>query len=293
MAQLNTNGIRIEYDTFGEQRHRPLLLIMGLGAQMTRWPELFCQGLAEQGHYVIRFDNRDVGLSERFEAAGPPDIAAITAAVMAGRDPEVPYTLEDMANDSAGLLDALSLDAAHICGASLGGMIAQTLAIAHPNRVLSLTSIMSSTGNRNLPPPKPEAMAALMSPPAQDRDSSIARTESIAKIIGSPAYPADPAELRERAAADFDRSFYPVGVARQMAAASVQADRRAALAKVQAPALVIHGNEDPLVPVTGGIDTHEALRRSTLWTVDGMGHDLPKPLWPSIIERISALTSGA
>ncbi|MGI9328408.1 MAG: alpha/beta fold hydrolase [Pseudomonadales bacterium] len=292
MAQLSANGIQIEYDTFGEERDRPLLLIMGLGAQMTRWPELFCQGLAEQGHYVIRFDNRDVGLSERFEAAGPPDIAAITAAVMAGRDPEVPYTLDDMANDSAGLLDALALDAAHVCGASLGGMIAQTMAIQHPDRVLSLTSIMSSTGNRNLPPPKPEAMAALMSAPAQDREGSIARTESIAKIIGSPAYPANLAELRDRAAADFDRSFYPVGVARQMAAASVQADRRAALAKVQVPALVIHGNEDPLVPVTGGIDTHEALVRSTLWAVDGMGHDLPKPLWPSIIERIGALTSS-
>ena len=261
---------------------------------MTRWPrKAFCEGLAAAGHYVIRYDNRDVGLSQRFDSAGVPDIGAITAAVMAGQEPEVPYTLTDMADDAAAVLDGLALDAAHICGASLGGMIAQTLAIKHPQRVLSLTSIMSSTGNRALPAATPEAMAALTSPPASDREGSIARTEAIAKVIGSPAYPADPDELRARAGADFDRAFYPVGVARQMAAASVQPDRRADLRNVQVPALVIHGVEDPLVPLAGGIDTHEALANATLWAVEGMGHDLPKPLWPQMIERIATLTQSA
>lgn len=290
MANVSANGIQIEYDTFGSRQDRPLLMIMGLGAQMTRWPEALCQGLANSGHFVVRFDNRDVGLSERIESAGPPDIAALTAAVMQGKSPAVAYGLEDMADDAVGLLDALDLTSANVCGASLGGMIAQTIAIHHPQRVRSLVSIMSSTGNRELPPPTPEAMGALLSPPASDREGTIARTAEIAGIIGSPAYPADPTALRERAGADFDRAFYPVGTARQMAAATVQADRRSALAEVTVPALVIHGADDPLVPLTGGIDTHEALPNSTLWAVDGMGHDLPEPLWPEIIERIANLT---
>lgn len=290
MPQVSANGIQLEYDTFGSADQRPLLMIMGLGAQMTRWPEALCQGLAASGHYVIRFDNRDVGLSSYLDDAGIPDIAALTAAVMQGHRPEVPYGLEDMANDAAGLLDALDLESANICGASLGGMIAQTMAIHHPSRVRSLISIMSSTGNRELPPPTPEAMGALLSPPATDRAGSIERTVQIASIIGSPDYPADPDSVRIRAAADYDRAFYPVGTARQMAAASVQQDRRSALANVTVPALVIHGNADPLVPVTGGIDTHEALPNSQLWAVDGMGHDLPEPLWPEMIERIAGLS---
>ncbi|MFK7914888.1 MAG: alpha/beta fold hydrolase [Pseudomonadales bacterium] len=290
MPQVSANGIQLEYDTFGSDDQRPLLMIMGLGAQMTRWPEPLCQGLAASGHYVIRFDNRDVGLSSRLDAAGMPDIAALTGAVMQGQSPTVPYGLEDMANDAAALLDALGLDSANVCGASLGGMIAQTMAIHHPAKVRSLISIMSSTGNRELPPPTPEAMGALLSPPATNRAGSIERTVEVASIIGSPAYPADPETVRGRAAADYDRSFYPIGTARQMAAATVQQDRRSALAGVTVPALVIHGNADPLVPVTGGIDTHEALPNSQLWAVDGMGHDLPEPLWPEMIERIAGLS---
>lgn len=293
MPQLVANNLTIEYETFGQRGARPLLLVMGLGAQMTRWSPDFCAMLADAGHYVIRFDNRDVGLSTRIDDAGLPDIAAITAQMMQGQQPRVPYTLHDMAADAEGVLDALDIAAAHVCGASLGGMIVQTLAINHPERVRSLISIMSSTGNRELPPPTPEAMGALMSPPATDRAGNIERTVGIAAIIGSPGFATDPEDVRARAAADYDRSFYPVGVARQMAAASVQEDRRAKLAAVTVPALVIHGQDDPLVPVTGGIDTSEALPNAELCIIDGMGHDLPRQVWPQIVQRITELTTRA
>lgn len=293
MAQLNANNIQIEYETFGDPVRVPLLLIMGLGAQLTRWPEEFCEALATKGHYVIRFDNRDIGLSTHLDDAGTPDIAAITAAMAAGKPTGVAYDLTDMANDAVGVLDALQIDSAHICGASLGGMIAQTLTINHPTRVRTLTSIMSTTGNRELPPPAPEALAALMSPPVQDREGTIQRALEVSRVIGSPAYPTDEDELRARAGTDFDRSFYPVGTARQMAAITVQNDRRAELSKVTAPSLIIHGKADALVPLTGGIDTHEAIPGAELWAVDGMGHDLPKPLWPEIVERIAAHTAKA
>lgn len=291
MTLLHANGIQIEHDTFGKPNSKPLLLIMGLGAQMTRWPIEFCEGLAAEDHYVIRFDNRDVGLSTHFDDAGMPDIAALTVAIIEGKPANVAYRLEDMANDAAAVLDALHIPAAHICGASLGGMIAQTLTINHPTRVKTLTSIMSSTGNRALPPPKPEAMAALMAPAPQDREGIMQRAVETAKVIGSPDYPADEAELRDRAGADYDRSFNPTGTARQMAAATVQQDRRSDLANVSVPSLVIHGKADSLVPITGGVDTHEAIPNSELWAIEGMGHDLPKALWPELIARISAHTS--
>lgn len=292
MPQVTANNIRIEYETFGVATGQPLLLIMGLGAQMTRWPVAFCEALAAAGHYVIRFDNRDIGLSERFESAGAPDMKTIGAAMMQGKQPMVAYDLHDMADDAAGLLSAIDIESAHICGASLGGMIAQTLAIQHPSRVKTLTSIMSHTGNRSLPQAKPEAMAVLAAPPVTDRAAVVERAVEVSAVIGSPGYPADATELRDRAGADYDRAFYPIGVARQMAAITVQQDRREALAKLQVPALVIHGKDDALVPVTGGIDTHEALANSTLWVVDGMGHDLPKALWPEFVSRITALTES-
>ena len=293
MANVQANGIRIEYDTFGRRGDRPLLLVMGLGAQMIHWRTEFCEQLADAGHFVIRYDNRDTGLSTKFDAAGVPDMAAIVVQMAEGKPIETPYTLLDMADDGFGVLDALDVPAAHICGASMGGMIVQAMAIRNRGRVKSLTSIMSTTGNRELPPAKAEAMAALMSPPGTTRDEVVARSISVSKVIGSPGYPADPAEVRERALEAYERAHYPVGVARQMAAVASNGSRKEALAQLDVPALVIHGKADPLVPVEGGIDTHEALRGSQLMVIDGMGHDLPKQVWPQIVAGITRLTTSA
>ena len=218
MANVQANGIRIEYDTFGSRSDRALLLVMGLGAQMIHWRPEFCQRLADAGHFVIRYDNRDTGLSTKFDKAGAPDMAAVMTQLAEGKPVTAPYTLVDMADDGFGVLDALDIPAAHICGASMGGMIVQAMAIRNRKRVKSLTSIMSTTGNRALPPAKPEAMAALMSPPGTTRDEVLARAVSGAGIIGSPAFPADPDEVRARALEAYERAHYPVGVARQMVA---------------------------------------------------------------------------
>jgi pimeloyl-ACP methyl ester carboxylesterase len=293
MANVRANGIQIEYDTFGNRSGRPLLLVMGLGAQMIHWRAEFCEQLAGAGHFVVRYDNRDVGLSTKFDSAGLPDLAKIMGQMAAGEPISAPYSLDDMAADAFGLLDALDMPAAHICGASMGGMIVQAMAIRNATRVKSLTSIMSSTGNRELPPAKPEAMAALMSPAGTNREEVLARSVSVSQIIGSPGFPADPEEVRSRALEAYERSFYPIGVARQMAAVASNGSRKPALQKLSVPALVIHGKADPLVPIEGGIDTHEALRGSQLMVIDGMGHDLPRQVWPQIVARISALTQQA
>ena len=293
MANVQANGIQIEYDTFGRRSDRPLLLVMGLGAQMIHWREEFCEQLANAGHFVVRYDNRDVGLSTKFDSAGLPDIPAIMTQMAAGQPVSAPYTLNDMADDGIGLMDALDLPAAHICGASMGGMIVQAMAIRQPRRIKSVTSIMSSTGNRELPPAKPEAMAALMSPAGTNRDEVAERSVAVSKVIGSPAYPADPDEARARAIEAYERAFYPIGVARHMAAVASHGDRKPALLQLEVPALIIHGKADPLVPVEGGLDTHEALRGSQLMLIDGMGHDLPKQVWSQIVSGIAALTKAA
>jgi pimeloyl-ACP methyl ester carboxylesterase len=293
MANVQANGIQIEYDTFGKRSGRPLLLVMGLGAQMIHWRKEFCQQLADAGHFVVRYDNRDVGLSTKFEKAGLPDIAAIMTQMAEGKAVTAPYTLNDMADDGMGLLDALDIPAAHVCGASMGGMIVQAMAIRHAPRIKSITSIMSSTGNRDLPPAKPEAMAALMSPAGTNREEVVARSASVAKVIGSPAYPASPEETQARALEAFERSFYPIGVARHMAAVASHGSRKPALQQLDLAALIIHGKADPLVPVEGGLDTHDALRGSKLMLIEGMGHDLPQQVWPQIIAGIAALTKAA
>jgi len=293
MANVQANGIQIEYDTFGRRSDRPLLLVMGLGAQMIHWREEFCEQLANAGHFVVRYDNRDVGLSTKFDAAGLPDIPAIMTQMAAGQPVSAPYTLNDMADDGIGLMDALDLPAAHICGASMGGMIVQAMAIRQPRRIKSVTSIMSSTGNRELPPAKPEAMAALMSPAGTNRDEVAERSVAVSKVIGSPAYPADPDEARARAIEAYERAFYPIGVARHMAAVASHGNRKPALLQLEVPALIIHGKADPLVPIEGGLDTHEALRGSQLMLIDGMGHDLPKQVWSQIVSGIAALTKAA
>lgn len=293
MAQTMANGITLEFDTFGDKAHRPLLLVMGLGAQMIHWRDGFCDLLADREHFVIRFDNRDCGLSEKFGHLGIPDMAEMAARLQAGEPAQAPYTLDDMATDAFALLDALEVDAAHICGASMGGMIVQAMALNAPHRVRSLTSIMSSTGNPELPPSSDEAIAAMLSPPASNREEAIERTVRVGKVIGSPAYPVPDDEARMRAAQGYDRSFYPEGVARQMAAIAAHGNRRPGLEALDLPALIIHGDADPLVRVEGGHDTHQALKGSTLKVVAGMGHDLPEPLWPEIVAAIDELTRTA
>ena len=293
MAQITANGISIEYDTFGSESSRPLLMVMGLGAQMIHWRDGFCEMLADRDHFVIRFDNRDSGLSEKFGHMGVPDMGEIAQRLIAGEPAGAPYTLDDMAADAFGLLDELAVEAAHICGASMGGMIVQAMALTAPERIHSLTSIMSSTGNPELPPSTDEAIAAMLSPPATNRDEAIERTVRVGKVIGSPGYPTPEEEARAKAAEGYDRAFYPEGVARQMAAIAAHGNRRPALEALALPALVIHGSDDPLVRVEGGHDTHQALKGSTLKVMEGMGHDLPEALWPEIVEAIDSLTRSA
>jgi len=293
MASITANGISIEFDTFGDRGARPLLMVMGLGAQMIAWRPEFCEMLAASGHYVIRYDNRDVGLSEKFGHLGVPDIMAIATAIAAGEPAPAPYSLDDMVQDGLGVLDHLDLETAHVVGASMGGMIAQAMAINAPDRVKSLISIMSSTGNPELPSATEEAMAALLSPGATTAEAAAERSTYVASVIGSPAYPAPAERIRERALEAFERCAYPEGVARQMAAVAAHGNRRPHLEQLDVPALVVHGQSDPLVRVEGGVDTHEALRNSELMLIDGMGHDLPEQLWPQIVEGISGLTQRA
>jgi pimeloyl-ACP methyl ester carboxylesterase len=293
MPNARANGIDIEYEVFGKRTDRPLLLIMGLGAQMILWDEEFCAQLAARGHRVIRFDNRDVGRSTQFDQCGVPDVMAVMGRVMMRLPVEAPYTLRDMAADAVGLLDALDIDSAHVVGASMGGMIAQAVAIDHPSRTRTLTSIMSSTGNADLPPARPEAMAALLTPPPLDRAGSIERAVQVFRVIGSPGFPFDEAHIRSVGARAYDRGINPAGTVRQLVAILASGSRKEALGSVTVPTLVIHGADDPLVPVDAGIDTADAVPGAERMIIEGMGHDLPRPLWPRIIDAISGLTAQA
>jgi pimeloyl-ACP methyl ester carboxylesterase len=295
MAQIQANGIDIEYETFGRESDPKILLIMGLGGQLTLWPEAFCRGLAARGFRVIRYDNRDVGKSTHFVEAGAPDMPTLMSRSMSGQPVQTPYGLDDMASDAVGLLDALGVDRAHIVGASMGGMIAQLVAARHPSRTLSLVSIMSSTGRRDLPPGRPEAMAALMTPlPSNSREDRIAASMKTWRIIGSPGYPATEAELRADAERDIDRvPFEPTGVARQMAAILVAPPRNDILKTVKAPTLVIHGADDPLVPVEAGKDTANSVPGAKLIIVPGMGHDVTVALTPVLERHVGEFVAGA
>lgn len=294
MAKAHANGIQIEYETFGDPSGRPLLLIIGLGGQMIHWDDDLCKDLAGRGHYVIRYDNRDAGLSTKFEEAGVPDLMEITGKLMKGETIKPPYTLEDMAGDAIGLLDALGIQKAHICGMSMGGMIAQTIAVRNPSRVLSLISVYSSTGNPEVPPPKPEVFGLLIAPPPEEREAYIEHMLGLFKTIAGSGFPVDEQWTRNIMAKSYDRCFYPQGVVRQLVAILTQENRVPALAKLATPTLVVHGTSDPLVPVEGGKDTANAIPGAQLMLIEGMGHDLPHGgAWPRIVEAIAAHTRKA
>jgi pimeloyl-ACP methyl ester carboxylesterase len=279
-------AVELAYETFGDAARPPVLLVMGIGTQMIGWHEDFCRALSGE-HYVIRFDNRDVGESQWLE--GEVDLAALVA----GDTSSAVYTLEDMADDSVGLLDALGLASAHVVGASLGGMIAQTIAISHPERVRTLTSMMSTTGEPGVANPTEEAGAALMSAPARSREEAMERAVAVRRVIGSPGFPRDEDEIRERAGRAWDRGFNPAGFARQLGAVYASGDRTEALRSLDVPTLVIHGEDDPLIPASGGRATAAAIPGAELWIVPGMGHDLPRPLWPEVIGRLGAFAESA
>jgi pimeloyl-ACP methyl ester carboxylesterase len=286
---VGPSGIDVAYERFGDPSGPPVLLIMGLATQMLGWPDGFCETLARRGLHVIRFDNRDVGLSTHLHDAPRADVLA----AIQGDTSSASYTLRDMAADSAGLLDALELGSAHVVGASMGGMIAQIVAIDYPERVRSLTSIMSTTGDSRVGQPTEAALGALLSPAASTREEAMDRAVAVFRVIGSPGFALDEDELRERTARAYDRANDPQGVARQMLAVIASPDRTPGLRSVNVPTLVLHGADDVLVNVSGGRATAAAIPGAELVVIDGMGHDLPRPLWPRISDRIAELVARA
>jgi pimeloyl-ACP methyl ester carboxylesterase len=278
------NGIELAYQAFGDPADPALLLIMGLGVQMLGWDEDFCELLAERGLHVIRFDNRDVGRSTQI-SGGPQ---ANVLAALSGDLSSASYTLSDMAEDTVGLLDHVGVERAHLVGASQGGMIAQTLAIERPERVLSLTSIMSMTGEPSVGQPHPEALPALLTRPPAGREGFVEFVVRAWGVIGSPGFDTDQEALRQRARLSYDRGIHPDGTARQLIAVLASGDRTEALRRLQLPTLVIHGTDDPLIDVSGGKATAEAIPGAELVLIEGMGHDLPRALWPRFVDLIVA-----
>jgi pimeloyl-ACP methyl ester carboxylesterase len=296
MPQITTpEGITLEYDTFGSPADPALLLVMGFGAQLIAWPRAFCERLAVGGRFVIRFDNRDCGLSSKLDGQGP-DLSAIVAAATAGDLGAArtlsPYTLSDMSDDGFALLTGLGIERAHLVGSSMGGAIVQTMAIEHPERVLTLISMMSTTGEPEFGQSTPEALEALLAPPPADRDGYVLAATKNALIWGSKKY-RDPAAAREHAARSYDRSYYPEGVGRQLAAMIASGSRADGLRSLQVPTLVIHGLDDTLVAPSGGERTAALVPGARLLLVRDMGHDRPEPLWPEISAAILEHTTAA
>jgi pimeloyl-ACP methyl ester carboxylesterase len=290
MPRVLANAIELEYEAFGHDTDPALILIMGLGAQLIDWPAEFCEKLAAHGLRVIRFDNRDAGLSTSMDAQGTPDLAAI----LSGDHATVPYLLSDMAGDVAGLLDALGIARANIVGHSMGGMIAQQVAIDHPVRVLSLCSISSTTGDPSVGQATAAALTALLGrPPAATRHEAIRGSAASSRVFSSPGFVITDDELLTRAAAKYDRSYRPAGRTRHTAAIAASPDRTAALHEVTVPALVIHGDADPLVDVSGGRATAAAIPGAEFVVIPGMGHDLPRGAWPQIIEAVAGNVARA
>jgi len=286
---MSAAPLHIEYESLGDPADPAIVLIMGLGMQLTGWPDSFCQALVARGYRVIRFDNRDCGLSGRVPARKRANLLLAMAAAALGLPVRTPYTLEDMAGDTVGLMDRLGLQQAHIVGASMGGMIAQVLAASFPQRVLSLTSIMSTSGNRRVSKPTKPARKALLSRPADPKDpeSVIEHMVEMFGVIGSPAYPSTREELRQHIGRSVRRAYYPAGIARQLLAVIAAGDRRKQLRTIGAPTLVIHGAEDPLVPLAAGRDTAQHIPGAALLVVDGMGHDFPEALMPRLAAAVA------
>ena len=282
MPSIAANGITIEYETMGDPADPPMLLVHGLSGQLIDWDLELLARVAGRGYYLIRFDNRDVGLSTKMEAAPTPDYGAIRG----GDFSSAPYLVGDMAADAAGLLAALGIDAAHVVGVSMGGMISQQLAIDFPDRVLSLCSIMSNTGDGKNGMPHPEAIEILLTPPPSTREQYVEHEVEVWKVIGSPGFAFDEPKVRARAAADFDRCFCPQGGARQLAAILSSPDRTPGLAGVHVPALVIHGAADVLIDPSGGEATAAAIPGATHMVIDGMGHNLPPEVWDRVVDAI-------
>jgi pimeloyl-ACP methyl ester carboxylesterase len=286
MAQIKANGVHLEYDERGPKDGAPILMIMGFGSQMTSWPDEFPQGLADAGLRVIRFDNRDVGLSQKWHGI-LPDVQAAQAALAAGKKPDVPYALADMAADAAGLLDELGIKSAHILGASMGGMIAQLVALDHPAKARSLISVFSTTSDPSLPRSTPEAMAALMGKPADDKRATvIAHALKGRRAFASTAYPFDEQRLGELVGASYDRSYYPEGSARHWSAIMVSPPRTERLKKLSVPTLVLHGTADTLIPCEAGRHTAQCIPGAKHREIEGWGHDLPLGVLPVLLGEI-------
>ena len=287
--QISANGISLEVEDHGPANGEPILLVMGLGMQLVAWPTGFVASLVARGFRVIRFDNRDIGLSQRFDQFGTPNMVREALRFTLGLKIDAPYTLAAMADDAAGLLDALGLASAHVCGASMGGMIAQLLAVRHPARVKSLTLMMTSSGARRLPGPTLRVRRALMSRPKDPGSvpSIIEHYLKLYKLIGSPGYPIGDAELHTLLSASVSRSYRPQGSARQMLAIAADGDRSPLLAALKLPTQIIHGQDDPLLPLPVGRDLASKIAGAEFDVIPGMGHDLPSPLWPRFVAGIA------
>lgn len=286
--QIVANGLGIEVDDQGPPTGDPLLLVMGLGMQLTAWPEPFVQMLVSRGFRVIRLDNRDAGLSAGFDHAGVPNVPMAAMRYTLRLPVTAPYGIADMAADAVGVLDALGIQRAHICGASLGGMVAQHVAARHAQRVKSLALIMTTSGARHLPQPSLRVRAALLSRPSgRDAEAVVKHMEGLMSVIGSPAFPPEPAVQRERLHGMVKRAWRPKGTVRQLVAVAADGDRSALLAQIQAPTRVIHGEADPLVPVAAGRDLLSRIAGAQGDFIPGMGHDLPAQLWPRLADGIA------
>ena len=293
--QLSANGISIEVEDHGSPGGEPLLLVMGLGMQLVAWHEDFVSGLVARGFRVIRFDNRDIGLSQRFDHLGVPNLMLESLRFTLGLGVKSGYSVADMADDAIGVLDALGIRQAHVCGASMGGMIAQHMATRHPQRLKSLTLMMTTSGARRLPGPSLKVRGALISRPADvtSTDSIIDHYVRLYRLIGSPGYAATDDYLKERLGMSVRRSYRPKGTARQMVAIAADGDRSTWLGQIRLPVQIIHGRDDPLVPVAAGHDLAAKIKEAAIDVIDGMGHDLPKPLWPRFMAGIEGVAGRA
>jgi pimeloyl-ACP methyl ester carboxylesterase len=290
--QANANGLQITYDSFGDLADPVLILIMGLGTQMIHWNDEFCELLARNNLRIIRFDNRDIGKSTWLTSSPVPSVFNFIGNSLFGKKVNAPYLLDDMADDTLALMDALNVGSAHLVGASMGGMIAQCIALKSPERVRSLTSIMSTTGNRSLPKAKARIGVKLLKPLAKEIDLYVAQSLEIWKMLHGEHFPFDKDRVEKVIRDSRHRGFNPAGVARQLSAIIDSPDRTNGLQQLQIPSLVIHGDSDPLVPVACGIATAQAIPNATLKILKGMGHTLPVQLWPQIVDEISTLTKA-